>query len=196
MKEQATGSIPVFGSHPSPFRLWMIIQILYNPLMAKNKPPDEILVAKYIIIYKFLLGLIETLLGFGMIVFGDQIYDLYINFRNGDFFEDPHDFLAIWAEKIIPYLFIHKGYVVLILLLLGITKMVGTAGLWYRKHWGLDILIIVTIGLLPFETYALVASPSFSKTAFFIINLFIALYLVNFKPHHYFINFKNRVTSK
>lgn len=157
---------------------------------------NEIKVARYIIIYKFLLGFFETILGLGMIVFGKTIYDLYINFRNNELFEDPHDFLALWLEKIVPYLLIHRGWVVLILLLLGITKMAGAIGLWYHKHWGLDILIVVTIGLLPFEIYALIAHPSLTKTAFFIINLFIALYLVNFKPKHYFTNLKNRIRQK
>lgn len=154
---------------------------------------DEIKVARYIIVYKFLLGFLETILGVGMIIFGQTIYDMYVNFRNSELLEDPHDFLALWMEKIVPYLLIHRGWVVFILLLLGLTKMIGAIGLWRRKHWGLDILIIVTIALLPFEVYALVANPSLSKTAYFIINLFIALYLVNFKPHHYFTGLKKRI---
>ncbi len=111
--------------------------------MASEKT-DEIKIARYIIVYKFLLGLLETILGFGMVIFGGRIYTLYINFRNNEIFEDPHDFLAFWAEKIVPYILMHRGYVALILLLLGITKMVGAAGLWYKKHWGLDVLIIVS----------------------------------------------------
>ncbi len=161
-----------------------------------NEDLNEIKVARYIIIYKFLLGFFETILGFGMIVFGTRIYNLYINFRNSELLEDPHDFLATLIEKIVPYLLIHRGWVVFILLLLGLTKMIGSIGLWQRKHWGLDLLIIVTIGLLPFEVYALVANPSFSKTAYFIINLFIALYLVNFNPKGYFTNLRNRIKIK
>lgn len=157
---------------------------------------SEIKVARYIIVYKFLLGLFETILGFGILIFGQAIYDMYVNFRDNELLEDPHDFLAIWAEKIVPYLLMHKNYVVLILLLLGITKMVGSIGLWYRKHWGLDILIMVTIALLPFEIYALVTHPSFSKSAYFIINLFIALYLVKFNPKGYFTNLHKRISTK
>lgn len=159
--------------------------------MAEYK--SDLKVAKYIIIYKFLLGFLETILGVGMIIFGNLIYEMYINFRNNELLEDPHDFLALTLEKFVPFLLIHKGWVVFILLLLGLTKMVGAFGLWHRKHWGLDILIFVTIGLLPFEVYALIAQPSFSKTAYFIVNLFIALYLVNFNPKGYFTNLKNRI---
>ncbi len=156
---------------------------------------NEIKVARYIIIYKFLLGLFETILGLGMIIFGQTIYEMYINFRNSELFEDPHDFLATVVEKTVPYLLIHKGWVVFILLLLGLTKMVGSIGLWYHKHWGLDLLIIVTIGLLPFEVYALLVHPSLTKTAYFIINLFIALYLVKFNPKGYFTNLKKRIAK-
>ena len=157
---------------------------------------EEVRVARYIIVYKFLLGLLETLLGLGMIIFGRTIFELYTNFRNNELFEEPHDFLAMVVEKIMPYILAHRGWVVLILLLLGITKMAGAVGLWYRKHWGLDILIVVTIALLPFEVYALLAHPSLTKTAYFIINLFIALYLVRFNPKGYFTTLKNRIGVK
>lgn len=161
-----------------------------------TKENSQLRISKFIILYKFILGLIETILGLGIIIFGKEIYELYINFRNSDLFEDPHDFLAQATEKIIPYLLAHQGYVVLILLLLGITKIAGATGLWFHKHWGLDILIVVTILLLPFELLNLAASPNFSKILFFIINLFIALYLVNFNPHGYFKHLKQRIESK
>lgn len=164
--------------------------------MNEETLEKEYHVSRYIIVYKFILGLFEVILGLGIIIFGKRIFELYINFRNNGLFEDPHDFLAFWAEKIVPYILMHRGYVVLILLLLGITKMAGAYGLWNKKHWGLDILIFVTIALLPFEIYAIIAHPSLTKTAYFIINLFIALYLVNFKPHHYFTKLKNRITNK
>ena len=151
-------------------------------------------VSRYIIIYKFILGLLEVVLGLGMIFFEKKIYELYLNFRNSELLEDPHDLLAYFTEKFIPYILAHQGYIVLILLILGITKMAGAIGLWYRKHWGLDILIVVTIALLPFEIYALITHPSLTKTAYFLINLFIALYLVNFKPKDYFTHLKKRIT--
>lgn len=150
-------------------------------------------VSRYIIAYKFILGLLETLLGVGTLIFGKRIYEIYLNFRNSEALEDPHDLLVFITEKTIPYLFAHRGYVVLILLLLGLTKMVGSVGLWYRKHWGLDILIVVTIALLPFESYYLIIHPSLSKSAYFLINILIALYLVNFNPKGYFTNFKKRI---
>lgn len=152
-------------------------------------------VSRFIIAYKFILGLFETFLGIGTIIFGRKIFEIYLNFRNNELLEDPHDLLVAIAERVVPYLFAHRGYVVLILLLLGITKMVGSVGLWYKKHWGLDVLIVVTIILLPFESYYLVIHPSFLKTAYFLINILIALYLVNFNPKDYFTNLKDRITK-
>ncbi len=164
--------------------------------MAEDKiEVDEITIARYIIVYKFLLGLFETVLGVAMIIYGKTIFDLYVNFRNSELLEDPHDYLAMLVEKIVPYLLMHRGWVVFILLLLGITKMAGAVGLWYRKQWGLDILIVVTIALLPFEIYALVTHPSLTKTVYFIVNLFIALYLVKFNPKGYFTHLKKRITK-
>lgn len=169
------------------------VKIIYNQGMVTQNLEKEYHVSRYIIVYKFILGLFEVILGFGIIIFGKKIYELYLNFRNSELLEDPHDLLAKATEKFIPFLLAHQGYVVFILLLLGITKMVGSVGLWYRKHWGLDVLIVVTIALLPFEIYAILAHPSLTKTAYFIINLFIALYLVNFNPKGYFTNLKERI---
>ncbi len=150
-------------------------------------------VSRYIIAYKFILGLFEVILGLGIIIYGTKIYQLYINFRNSELLEEPHDLVARTLERVLPYLLAHRGFVVFILLLLGITKVIGCIGLWYRKHWGLDILIIVTIALLPFEISALILYPSLTKISFFIINFFIALYLVNFNPKDYFTNLKQRI---
>ena len=163
--------------------------------MNEERLEKEYHVSRYIIAYKFILGLFEVILGVGIIIYGKKIYELYINFRNSELLEDPHDLLAQVTERLIPYILAHQGYVVFILLLLGITKMAGCVGLWYKKHWGLDILIVVTIALLPFEIYAMVAHPSLTKTAYFIINLFIALYLVNFNPKGYFTHLKKRITK-
>lgn len=152
-------------------------------------------VSGYIIIYKFILGLVETILGAGIILFGRRLFETYLNFAQSELLEDPHDLLATILEKFIPYIFRHHGLIAFILLLLGISKMVGAAGLWYHKHWGLDILIIVTILLLPFEIANLFLHPSLLNTAYFLINLLIALYLVNFNPKGYFTNLKHRIKS-
>lgn len=160
--------------------------------MDRQKVENQYHISRYIIIYKFILGLFEVVLGAGIIIYGKKIFQLYLDFRNNELFEDPHDLLALILEKFVPYIFAHRGYVIFILLLLGISKMAGALGLWFRKPWGLDILVIVTIILLPFESYSILTHPTLTKLSYFIINLFIALYLVNFKPKDYFTKLKKR----
>lgn len=153
----------------------------------------ELHVSRFIIFYKFILGVFELLLGLGIIFFGTRVYALYQGFVAQQLFEDPHDLLGTVLESIVPYLFEHKGYVILILVILGLVKMVGAAALWYRRHWGLDLLIGLTLSLLPFEGYNLLVQPSLIKLAFFLINILISLYLVNFAPKQYFYNLKHRI---
>lgn len=157
---------------------------------------EELHVSRYIIIYKFLLGFSEVLLGLGIVIFGKKIFHIYLSFRSEELFEDPHDLLARLLSHIVPYIFEHQGYVVFVLLLIGIVKMIGSVGLFYKKHWGLDMLVILTFILLPFEAYSLVRHPSIYKVGFFIANIFISLYLVNFKPKHYFIRLHRRIKRR
>ncbi len=156
----------------------------------------ELHISRYIIIYKLVLGLLETLLGLGIIIFGRQIVNIYQNFKSQELLEDPHDLLVSLLQKVLPYFVQHRGYVVFILLLLGIVKIVGSVGLMYRKHWGLDLLIILTILLLPFQLYSLFFSFSVSKLIYFTINLLIALYLVEFQPKNYFDQLRHRYQKK
>lgn len=158
--------------------------------MKRNN--KELHISKYIIVYKFVLGLIELILGTGIIIFGKPILTIYRKYSVRELLEDPHDLLANILEKIIPYLTAHLGYLVVILLVLGVVKIIAAIGLFYKKHWGLDILILLTVILLPFELYNLFLRPSPIKIVYFVINIFIALYLVNFKPHQYFSGLKNR----
>ncbi len=157
---------------------------------------QELHVSRYIIVYKFVLGLIELLMGLGIIFFSDQIVEIYINLTTKELIEDPNDLLLGILQKIFPYLLEHRGWVVVILIALGIVKIVSTVGLAYRKHWGLDLLVGLTVSLLPFQTYNLIVHPSLLKTIFFLINILIALYLVEFKPKHYFKRLKHRVKRK
>lgn len=155
----------------------------------------EFHVSKFIIAYKFILGAIELVLGLGILLFGKQVLGVYQNFKNGELLEDPHDLLVNTLEKIIPYIFQHQGYIILILISIGLVKIIGSVGLLYHKHWGLDLLIGLTFLLLPFDSYNFVASPSFAKFSFLVINILIALYLVNFKPKEYFSTLKERIKS-
>lgn len=166
--------------------------------MSKNTDNVEALekefhVSTYIIAYKFLLGVAELLLGSGMLIWGNQIAHLYDSFRSGELLEDPNDTVANLLQKVMPYLLAHRGYIILLLVLLGIVKIVGSIGLYYKKYWGYDLLIGLTIVLLPFDLFNFVKNINLYNFSFFILNLLIALYLVEFKPHHYFRSVSRRL---
>ena len=158
-----------------------------------NYLEQELHVSWYIIIYKFILGVLEFLLGIGIIIFGKQVVTIYENFKAQELLEDPHDLLIMLVEKISPILSKNHGYIILLLLFLGVVKIIGSVGLMYRKHWGLDLLVILTMAILPFQFYNLVVSFSFGKLVYFIIDVLIALYLVEFQPKEYFQTFKKRI---
>lgn len=164
-----------------------------NTRKIEEKLESEFHVSRVIIVYKFTLGLIELILGLGIVFAGRQIFDIYQTFKTNELLENPHDLLAFILEKFVPYVFEHQVYIVLVLLSLGLVKIVGAIGLIYRKHWGLDLLVALTLILLPIDGYSLLSRPTFAKLIYFAINLFIALFLVNFEPHKYFTDFKKRI---
>ncbi len=162
-------------------------------MARKHDLEEEYHISQAIIIYKFVLGILELLLGVGIFIFGKNILDIYENFKSQEFLEDPHDLILLISDKLLPFILKHQGYIILFLTLFGLVKIFGSIGLWYRKHWGLDLLVGLTIILLPFELYQLFFHPTLLKLGYFLINIFIALYLVEFKPKNYFSKLKKRV---
>lgn len=153
---------------------------------------EEFHVSKYIIFYKFFLGVIELTLGLSIIFFGKKALVFYNAFKTQELLEDPHDLLVNVSEKVIPYLLQHRGYVVAFLIVLGLIKISGAIGLIYKKTWGLDLLLGLTIILLPFQFYSLVTKPSLLNLFYFLFGIFIALWLVNFRPRQYAQRFAKR----
>lgn len=164
--------------------------------MSKRNLEDqlekEFHVSKAIIAYKFIAGFLEIILGFGILLGGKQILSTYQNFKTAELLENPHDILVIILERIVPYIFEHHVYFVLILLALGFVKVFGAIGLLYRKHWGLDLLVALTLILLPVDGFNLIFHPTWGKLIYFLLNIFISLFLVNFNPQGYFTDFKKR----
>ncbi len=157
---------------------------------------EELHVSKYIIAYKFALGVVELLLALGIIFFGRQAFAIYQNFKNQELLGDPNDLLLNITEKIVPYLTTHIRIITIILILLGFVKIVGAIALVYKKHWGLDLLIILTIFLLPFQAFDLLQHPTLAKIMFFALDSFVALYLVQFEPRKYFLKMYGRIRKK
>lgn len=164
--------------------------------MNSRRIHPELKVSIYVIAYKFLLGVLELILGFGIIIFGNQILKLYFNFREQELINDPDDLIVHLVEKVIPYFLAYRSYIILILIVLGLVKVVGAVGLYYKKYWGLDLLIGLTFLLLPFDLATLLEHSSWTKVFYFLINLLIALYLVQFQPTTYFKNLKDRISMR
>ncbi len=139
-------------------------------------------VSIYIIIYKFLLGIMEFSLGIVVGVFGSEIYRSVQNSLLRELSEDPHDLLARIAEAIVPNVLTHNTVVVASLLVLGVAKMAGAIGLIYKQNWGVDLLVGLTIIMAPFQIVSLVLHPRVFDTLYLLVGFVIALYLVEFRP--------------
>ncbi len=139
-------------------------------------------VSVYIIVYKFVLGIIEFALGVIIIVFGAEIYQAIQASLLRELSEDPHDLLARLAESVVPNVLTHHGFVVLSLIVLGIAKMAGAIGLIYKQNWGVDLLVGLTIIMAPFQIVSLILHPRVFDTLYLLVGFVIALYLVEFRP--------------
>ncbi len=148
----------------------------------EEKIEKEFHVSIYILVYKFMLGLIEMSVGLAIALFGSKIYQLYQTSMIKELSEDPHDLLARLSESIVPNLLTHNTYIVLYFIVLGLAKVLGAIGLVYKKNWGVDLLVGLTIILAPFQIVNLILHPNFFDLLYLIVGLLIALYLVEFRP--------------
>ena len=139
-------------------------------------------VSIYVLIYEFVVGFFELLAGLAMAFFGSQIYEYYRMSLIKELSEDPPDVLAYASEKIVPGLLTHNAYIILYLVVLGLGKVVGAIGLYYKQNWGVDLLVVLIILMAPFQVYELIARPNLAGLLALIGALLIALYLVEFRP--------------
>jgi uncharacterized membrane protein len=123
---------------------------------------NEFHVSIYIIVYRFLLGTIEFLAGITIAFFGARIYQLYQTSLIKELSEDPHDLLARLSEAVVPSALTHNTYIVIYLIVLGLAKMAGAIGLVYKKNWGVDLLVGLTILMAPFQIVNLRQHPGSS----------------------------------
>jgi uncharacterized membrane protein len=147
---------------------------------------EEFHVSWYIIFYKLALGVIEFATGLGIALAGNKIFTLYRLYVTGELSEDPHDLLARLSERVIPHVFTHNAFLITYLLILGSAKIAGAIGLIYGKNWGVDLLVGLTAVMFPFQFIHLFIHPSALDAIYIFVGLFIALYLINFKPKAWF----------
>ncbi len=142
----------------------------------------EFHVSRLIIAYKFVLGLVESFSGIALVVWGQSAYALYQTFIAQELTEDPHDILANLTEKILPSLMAQHTSLAAYLMILGVAKLAGAVGLIYQQNWGVDLLVSLTVVMLPFQVVSLALHPAVFDIIYLLVGLLIALYLVNFKP--------------
>lgn len=163
--------------------------------MVINKE-DDIKISKGIVLYKFILGVGELSIAFSLIFFGRNIGRIYQQYRVRELLEDPHDRLIKFIQGVSPYLNQNRTYFIGLLLILGITKVIGAIGLWKNKEWGLDLIVGLFVILIPFDMIDLIIKPSFIRVVYFLINVLITFYLLEFKPHKYLRRLKKKYLKR
>jgi uncharacterized membrane protein len=153
--------------------------------IAEKRIEKEYHVSWYIIAYKLLFGLGEFLLGALITFFGRSALLWYRIYAAQELSEDPHDLLVRLTEGVIPNVLAHHMFLALYLILLGGAKIAGAIGLMYKQKWGVDLLVGITVIMLPFQLIQLVHHPSFADFIYICIGLFIAMYLINFRLHEW-----------
>jgi uncharacterized membrane protein (DUF2068 family) len=147
--------------------------------METEKIEEEYPVSKAIVIYELISAILEMSLGIGVLLFGRKAVEVYKNFRAQELLENPHDLIVRITERIVPYIFDHRGYVILVLLGLSIAKLVGAVGLLKKKRWGSDLLMGLIVFVLPFQVYSFIIRPTWVKAGYLTVGLLIAIYLGN-----------------
>jgi uncharacterized membrane protein len=155
------------------------------PSSVEQKIEEEYHVSWYIIIYKLLFGLVEFLLGAGITLFGKMALLWYQTSTAQELSEDPHDLVVHLTQGFVPGLLSHNTFLALYLIILGGAKIAGAVGLIYKKNWGVDLLIGLTVVMFPFQFVQLILHPSLADFLYILIGILIALYLVNFKPNEW-----------
>lgn len=152
-------------------------------------------VSWYIISYKFLFGLAELFFGITITLFGRTALLWYRAYARQELAEDPHDLIVHFTEGIVPNLLTRHTFLALYLIILGSAKIAGAIGLVYKKNWGVDLLVSLTMLMLPFQFIRLLQDPSMPDFLYILVGLLIALYLVNFRPHDWVKRVTKRVRS-
>lgn len=153
-----------------------------NLISREKEIEKEFHVSRYIILYKFLLGFAESASGIGLWLFGSKIYQIYHVSIIRELSEDPNDILAHFSQKIVPNLLTHNAFIIIYLVILGSAKIVGAVGLVYRQNWGVDLLVVLTILMAPFQIVNMIIHPNIFDFLYFTVGILIALYLIEFKP--------------
>jgi uncharacterized membrane protein (DUF2068 family) len=201
MQDSAGITTNPFGVYPE------IAAPEYNEILSMTEPVQETRIeqeyhiSRYIIAYKLLFGIAEFLLGIGITFFGKKALYWYRLYAAHELSENPHFVLVRMTENILPNLLAQHTFLAFYLVLLGTVKIAGAIGLIYKQHWGVDLLVCVTLCMLPFQVVQILLHPSVADAFYISMGLLITLYLINFQPVFWIhnllqkMNFRGKITD-
>ncbi len=130
-----------------------------------------------IILYELITGVFEILFGLAILIYGDELLELYHNVIFSNFFVFEHTSLSDLAQSLIPYLFDHFIFISIFFLSFGVVKIICGVGIFYKKQWANFLLATALVGLLPFDIVSLIQNYAIFKVVYLIINIAILFYL-------------------
>lgn len=145
--------------------------------MDKSKEPKVPLTFNFVIIYEVVAGTLEATVGIGLVIFQEELQELYQYLRDLGLLGNYHNLLASLFDKTVPYLVNHHLLIGLFLTIIGLTKIICGIGLFYQKKWADNLLIGLLLVFLPPDIIGLLQHPSELKSLFLITNILIIFYL-------------------
>ena len=149
--------------------------------MDKQKNFSLPLTFDVVVFYELIIGCFEALLGFGLIIFGEELTELYQNMLETGVLDSPHTFTLTIVQKYAPYLSNHHLFLGLYLLIVGVIKVVCGYGLSQRHRWADYLLVALLLVFLPFDILGLTNHPSIGRILFVLANILIMIYLTGNK---------------
>ncbi len=156
--------------------------------MSNNIKTKLPLTFDIVVLYELVVGSIETTIGLGLIIFGEELQELYFNFRNTGILDSPHGLIITSVQKYAPFLSAHYLFIGIYLFLVGLTKIICGIGLSQRKRWADYLLVGLLLVFLPLDIVGLLHHPSITRILFVSLNIVIILYLTRDKIVKHILN--------
>ncbi len=140
----------------------------------------------FVVFYELVSGFVGMVIGIGLAIFGEEIQDIYLSFRDAGVLDHPHNAMIGIVQKYAPFLIGHYLFVGIYLVLVGVFKLTGGVGLMYRKKWADNMLVGLLLLFLPLDIWSLFHHPSITRVLFIFTNIVIIVYLTRKQIVKYF----------
>lgn len=145
---------------------------------------------KLVAFYEIVTGIFQTILGLGLLVFGDELYGLYISLLGLELI-NSREYLENILTIFFPFLIQHHIALAILLLGLGLVKTVSGWAIYKDLEWGKLLLVLFLLFLIPTDIFSLVQKFTIYKLLFLFLDCLIILIIVNFKPNKFYLEQKN-----